>query len=374
MNIALKKTRVTERNPQFYRTRKALLFLPLLVIPLLILGFWNFHHQQRNQVSVQNQNRSLDTSLPGAKFDKHQKAGNKMSFYDLAKQDSARQQSANNNPLLQKFGFKSVTGSPANTGHNPALTTAYADPNVTRINQKLADINREISQPQTAALPAQAGNTVQDKAFSQQVNKLEVMMKAMNNNKGDDPQMQQLTKMLGQIQDIQHPELVKAETKPVVPVDDPFKAARAIIDGKQKVRQAGAVKLRLNDSLTVKGQVIPKGTLVYGTANITNQRLLIAIKNIRIGQSIIPVDLAVYYTDGMPGVPAPEAELGEAAGEGADNAMQSMEFLSMDQSLATQAAAGGIGAAKSLFSKKVKRIVVHLKDGDAVLLRNNQIH
>jgi len=187
MNTTLK------HPPQFYRTRKALLLLPLLFIPLLALLFWNFQRHPAAQVT--SSGSSLNTSLPGAKFDKHQKAGNKMSFYDQAKQDSSKQQSDNNNPLLQKFGFKTTPNNAAAT-HNSLLTSGYADPNVVKINQKLADINREISQPQPAVAPA-TGNTVQDKAFTQQMNKLETMMKAMNGNSEPDPQMQQLSKMLG---------------------------------------------------------------------------------------------------------------------------------------------------------------------------------
>jgi Conjugative transposon, TraM len=344
------------------KKQQALLVLPFIIVAFAALGF-QVLRPKKEAIPVM---QGLNTTLPTAQFDKHEKPQNKMSFYTQATLDSAKQQSNNNSPFLKQLGFKSKT--PANVA--ATSPNDFSDPNVVRINQKLADINRQISQPQAPPTTLPVNKPVPDKNLNEQVSKLETLMKGMNSSQGTDPQMQQLGKMLEQIQQIQHPE------KTIHKIDsaaNPFKAVSASIDGKQKVRQAGAVKLKLNDSIVVKSQVIPKGTLVYGTANITNQRLLIAIKNIRLGQSIIPVDLSVYYTDGMPGVPAPEAEFGEAAAGGADNAMQSMEFLSMDQSLATQAAAGGISAAKSLFSKKVKRIVVHLKDGDAVLLRNNQI-
>ena len=74
----------------------------------------------------------------------------------------------------------------------------------------------------------------------------------------------------------------------------------------------------------------------------------------------------------MPGIPAPEAEIVGAAGGGADNAIASMQLMTMDQSLGAQAAAGGIQAAKGLFSKKVKTIKVKLKDGFQVLLKINK--
>ena len=86
----------------------------------------------------------------------------------------------------------------------------------------------------------------------------------------------------------------------------------------------------------------------------------------------MPVDLSVYDMDAMAGIRAPDAITEDAMRSGTDNAIQSMQLMSMDQSLATQAAGAGVEAAKTLFGKKVKHIKVTLKDGYPVLLRNNQ--
>lgn len=359
------------RTPQFYRMRKALLVLPLIALPLFTLAFWNFHRLSNGEQTLPVHTQGLSLSLPGATFDKKSKPVTKMTIYDQAQQDSVRQQQSNNNPLLQKLGFASHANNAA--AHNTTLASNDADPNVMKINQKLADINREISQPQQPAQQNYSSPAQPDKSFNKQVDKLELMMKAINgNNSGSDPQMQQLSKMLAQIQVIQHPEMVKKDS--VKAAENVFKAIPAIIDGSQKILQGSAVRLKLSDSIRIKSLLIPKGTLAFGTATITNQRLLIEIKNIRLDNNIIPVGLVVYDKDGMVGVPAPEAELGGAAGEGANDAVENMQLLSMDASLGAQAAAGGISAAKNLFSKKVRKIKVHLKNGYPVLLRNNTIH
>ncbi len=137
--------------------------------------------------------------------------------------------------------------------------------------------------------------------------------------------------------------------------------------------QGASIKLRLQDTITLSGQLIPKGHEITGTCRITNQRLLLDIKNIRLGTSIIPVDLSVYSLDGMAGINAPEAELADAAGMGADDAVRSIGMYGVDQGIATQVAGAGIDAAKSLFSKKIRKIKVKLEAGTAVLLRNNQL-
>jgi len=353
-----------EHTLQFRRKRKALLVLPLVIVLFATIGFIALGGGKPAAVATDNK-PGLNATLPGATFDKHEKAKDKMSFYDQAKLDSARQQSNNNNPLIQHFGVNNKATDPV-----PGSTPLYQDLTVTRINQRLADLNKQISQP--PAQPVPVSKPAADPQLSGQIDRLETLMKGVKSD-GPDPQMQQLSKMLEQLQNLQHPELVKTAVRKDSAAANPFLAIPATIDGNQKIRQSGAVKLRLNDTIRVNAQVIPKGTPVFGVANITNQRLLIEIKNVRLGEAIIPVNLTVYAMDGMPGVPAPEAELSEAAGSGADNALQSMQFLSMDQSLATQAAAGGITAAKSLFSKKVKRVTVHLKNGSAVLLRDNRV-
>lgn len=198
------------------------------------------------------------------------------------------------------------------------------------------------------------------------------MMKSINSaGAGADPGMKQLSKMLTQIQNIQNPEST-TEKKSVNKPEKPFKAIAATIDGKQKVRDGGAVKLKLTESVTLKGQHFPIGQEVYGTGQITNQRLVVRISNIRFDQQIVPVDLIVYSLDGMPGIPAPEAELSSEVGSNANTALQNMQILSMDQSIASQAAAGGVNAAKGLFSKKIRKIKVKLDDQFPVLLKINK--
>jgi len=356
---------------QFKRTRKLLLFLPLLILPLLTFAFWKFNGHNPI-VGDQTKSQGLNTHLPGAKFDQHAKALDKMSFYQQAVQDSGKARMTGGNPLLQKYGSKQ--NSSGSAAINPLVANS-TDPNVSRINQKLAEINQQINQSQTVSKPAvnTTGNGAPNKSFDKEISKLETMMKTMNASSGNDPELQQLSSLLGQIQAIQNPELTKTKNKPDDgKPDTPFSAIPAIVDGNQKVLQGGVVRVRLADTIRIKGALLAKGQLLFGSCNITNQRLLLDIKNIRLGRAIIPVSLTVFSLDGLAGIPAPEAELAGAAGDGVNNALQEMQLLSMDQSLATQAASAGINAAKGLLSKKVRRVKVKLKNGFPILLRNNQ--
>lgn len=332
------------------KQRKFLLVLPLLVIPFMTVAFWALGGGKNQNQQLVN-NRGLDTDLPEAQF-KDKDKSDKMSVYQAAQHDST--QNGVSPAFLKSMGLTKDS-------------VATPDDQAQRIQAKLAQLNSQLNQPQPTR-PV----TSYDEPDPQQVKQLKKMMQRMNGgNNQPDPEMQQLNKMLDKIQAIQNPSSVSA-LAPKPEASTPFRAIPAVIDGKQKVADGAAVKLKLTDTVTLKNQVLPKGQELYGVCQVTNQRLLLTIQNIRLEKQIIPVNLTVFSLDGMPGIPAPEAELGGAAGNGADNAIQSMQFLTMDQSLGAQAAAGGVNAAKSLFSKKVKKIKVKLDDAYPVLLKINR--
>src|ERR1700744_4298344 len=114
---------------QFRRKRKALLVLPFIIVALCALCFYALGGGRRSQPVIATTNQGLNTTLPSAQFDKHEKPKDKMSFYTQATLDSAKQHSNNNSPFLKQLGFKS-SGSNARATTNPALTSAYIDPNV----------------------------------------------------------------------------------------------------------------------------------------------------------------------------------------------------------------------------------------------------
>jgi hypothetical protein len=118
--------------------------------------------------------------------------------------------------------------------------------------------------------------------------------------------------------------------------------------------------------------MVPAGQELFGLCQVSNQRLILRIGSIRLGNAILPVDLSVYDMDAMEGIRAPEALTEEALRSGAGNAVQGVQLLGADPSLGTQLAGAGVEAAKGLFSRKVRHIRVKLKDGYPLLLRNNQ--
>jgi hypothetical protein len=349
------------------RKRKMLLVLPLLLLPFLALAFYALGGGKGNLANGNQQiSKGLNTTLPGAQL-QHEKAQDKMALYDKAMRDSASAKSRSSNNAFAALGWDTARSAQP----NKSIPAISAQTNETKINQKLAEINRQISQPEPVT--HYPNNYSSANSASPDLDRMEKLIKSKERENTPDPEMKQLNTMLDKIMQIQNPGLAKEkQTDKPVSKDSAFKAIPAMIDGNQKVMNGGVVKLRLQDTIRINGVTFPKGQSLSGSCTVTNQRLLLDIKNIRLGTSILPVNLTVFSLDGMQGINAPEAELGGAAGNGANGALENMEFLSMDQSVSTQAATAGINAAKGLLGKKVKRIRVKLKGGITVLLRNNK--
>lgn len=339
------------------KQRKFYLVLPLLVIPFLTMAFWALDGGQgRSEPAAYV--AGLDTDLPEAQF-RDKERGDKLSIYQAAQRDSSK------DGISPAF-LNAIGMSPDSV---KAQTATAADPDVqaAQLQAKLAQLHRQISEPaSTAQTP------VYEPEEPAQLKRLNRLMRQTGQRAGtEDPELRQLDRMLDKLQAIQNPATAEAPNA-TKENTKPFRAIPALVDGKQKIANGAAVKLKLTDTVRIKGQLLPSGQVIFGSAQITNQRLLVQVKNIRLETQIIPVDLTVFSEDGMPGIPAPEAELSGVSASNADQTLQSLQVMSMDQSLGAQAAAGGINAAKDLFSKKVRKIKVKLRDKYPVLLKINR--
>ncbi|WEK20438.1 MAG: conjugative transposon protein TraM [Candidatus Pedobacter colombiensis] len=339
------------------RKNRFLLVLPLLVFFPLLAYVVFFGAKDKFSSEKEEVPQGINASLPDAKLAKVDPV-TKLGFYELAGKDTAKFRSS----LVE---------------NRIDLSSRGVDPQAERINERLAALNQELAKPASSPAIKDRYTQVQSVNMKSDVDRLEMLMKSMQGQKEQDPEMQQLGGMLQQIIDIQHPELVKERVAQsgsrVINSDSLFRAVPAVIVTKKRIVHGASIELSLLDSVWLKGQLIPKGHRVFGVCRVTNQRVLIDIKNIRLGNSIVPTSLSVYSLDGMEGLNAPEAMLTDALNGGTIDASSSIGLGSFDQSLVTQVAGAGIDAAKGLLSKKLRRVKVSLKAGEKVLLRNNQI-
>ena len=352
---------------EFLRKRKMLLFLPVLVLPLLTFAFWKLGGGSGGPKQTGTPPQGINTDLPGADL-KNQKPEGKLDIYERRKQETVTDAV----DAFSALRFDTARHTGLTTGSSPNPGASAAEANETAIRQRLAQINQEIGRPSPPlASPVHQAQVYPD---NNNLDRMEKLVRGRAGQQQQDPEMQQLNAMLEKIIDIQHPERrdtsLGMQVKPRL--DSLYKAFRAVIAENQKVTGGSTVKLRLIDTLITSRQIIPKGQLLYGVCQLTNQRLILNIGTIRLGTSILPVNLSVYDLDAMPGINAPEAIVTDAIRGGTGNALQSIGLMGIDQTVTAQLAGASLEAAKGLLGKKIKPVKVRLKAGYLVLLRDNE--
>ena len=146
----------------------------------------------------------------------------------------------------------------------------------------------------------------------------------------------------------------------------------AVVSRDQTLVSGASVEMRLEQHALVGGRTIPRGTPLWGKASLSGERLLLAVSSVRLGNEVLPVNLEVFDMDGMAGVRVEGSINRDAAKASADEVVGSLGVTSLDPSLAGQATAAGIQAARSLISRKVRLVRVTLKAGYRVLLKNSK--
>jgi conjugative transposon TraM protein len=424
-----------QRSQAFLRKRKMMVVLPLLVLPFLTMAFWALGGGNATIIE-KKQTQGLNLQLPNANL-KDDKLADKMSFYDEADKDSIklaeqmrndpyyRHQDSMQNVYLKEL--EQVTQSSAekfnqspvlqNKGLKISPYDQTKSPAEERVMKKLTELNSALNQPEqniSSDGMKDEYKSMKNLGFGNDVDKLENMMQTLNKSNGDDPEIKQLDGTLEKILDIQHPERVKDRIKEkslknkevVFPITktpkeenislldsgkknpnkesaffglsdesslDENNAIEAAVHESEILVNGAVVKLRLLNDVYINGSLIPKGNFVFGIASLNAERLEVEINSIRYNQSLYPVKLEVYDIDGLPGIYIPGAITRDVAKQSLDNSLQLMELSSMDPSLKAQAATAGIGAAKTLFSKKVKQVKIMVKAGYKVLLRDKNI-
>jgi conjugative transposon TraM protein len=402
------------------RKRKALLILPLLVIPFLTLAFWAMGGG-KGEKEKQSNSSGLNMQLPNAHL-KDNKGENKLSFYDEAEKDSARfREEIKSDPLFQLHAPKD-TGLLAHGNKTFDLKPDnYKDPNEEKVYAKLAELNQQLNN-NVSTTREKPGQLEASSVKKEDVDRLEGLMQHVNKDSGNDPEMAQLNGMMEKILDIQHPERVRDTLKQnslehkrqVFPVtmqeytdnislsvndtlfngkadtlsrmngsngfyslnDQPStdvnqNAIEAAIHETQTVVSGATVKLRLLSDVYIAGRLVPKSNFVFGTASLNGERLNITVTGVRYQNSLLPVALSAYDMDGLEGIYIPGAISRDVAKQSSDNALQSVGLNNLDPSIGIQAAGAGIQAAKNLISKKVKLVKVTVKAGYQVLLKDN---
>ena len=147
----------------------------------------------------------------------------------------------------------------------------------------------------------------------------------------------------------------------------------ACVQGDQTITDGQTVRLRLLEPMRVSGRTIPRNTPLVGTARLQGERLEIGIISLEHQGNIIPVELAVYDSDGQAGIFVPgsmETDAAKEIGANMGSSLGSSINISTDAGaqLASDLGKGVIQGVSQYISKKMRTVRVHLKSGYRVLL------
>ena len=147
----------------------------------------------------------------------------------------------------------------------------------------------------------------------------------------------------------------------------------ACVHGAQSVTDGQTVRLRLLEPMAVAGRTIPRNAVVGGTGKRQGERLDIESTSLEYDGTIIPVELAVYDTDGQPGIFIPNSMEMNAVREVAANMGGSLGSsinisTNAGAQLASDLGKGLIQGTSQYIAKKMRTVKVHLKAGYRVML------
>ena len=151
----------------------------------------------------------------------------------------------------------------------------------------------------------------------------------------------------------------------------------ACVHANQTITDGQVVRLRLLEAMRVADKVIPRNTVVVGSARVQGERLGIELSSIEYGGTIIPVELSVFDSDGQEGIFIPGSMEIDAVKEIAANMGSSLGSsinisTNAGAQLASDLGKGVIQGTSQYIAKKMRTVKVHLKAGYKVLLYQNE--
>lgn len=147
----------------------------------------------------------------------------------------------------------------------------------------------------------------------------------------------------------------------------------AVVASNQSVTDGESVKLRTTEPMWAGSRLIPRNTVIVGSARVQGERMEIEISSIECEGSIYDVELQVYDSDGQEGINIPNSMESDALHEiGANMGSTMGSSINISTNTGAQIASdvgrGLINGVSQYLNKKLRTVKVHLKAGYRVML------
>lgn len=216
------------------RKRKALMIMPLLVLPFVILCFWALGGGKDGQQEIPVRSTGLNSLLPAAQLDN--KPMDKLSMYKQAEKDSiARKEADRYDPFAQWMPDNTHPDIPGQGDHYPshivenpfspgaATGNTYGnkekqrqaqDINEAKVRERLTELEKVLASHPADSLPTASSDLLAKSGLDPEIDQVNTRMQDISvENDQQDPELAQMNAMLSKILDIQHPSLVRERLK-----------------------------------------------------------------------------------------------------------------------------------------------------------------
>nr|WP_018075118.1 conjugative transposon protein TraM [Dysgonomonas mossii] len=151
----------------------------------------------------------------------------------------------------------------------------------------------------------------------------------------------------------------------------------ACIHEDQSVMDGQNVRIRLLEPLQAGNIIVPKNNLITGTVRVQGERLDISITSMEYEGNIIPVELAVYDSDGQKGLFVPSSLEMQALNEGMANIGAGLgSSFTVNQNagaaIVSDLTRSVLQGSSQYLSKKLRTVQVKLKANYQILLYTKQ--
>lgn len=346
----------------YLKKNKPLLFLPLVLIPFIVLIFYVLGGGEKEEKEEQKQKeqqvaKGANYTLPDA--DKSVAIYDKMDNYSLKKEvttshdyniagetDSTNEQSLEEETLTEE----QLLSEKKNLYKNDPVPELNADVStdlMAHIRQKEKTVRDDLENSQAET---KSQNEDQDSALDEQNKKqlndpkrsttiaptgIEELDKVFRQNSRLAKQNDSLNLRLKETTSInqkleaeknKRSTLEKGGKSGFKPKDTAVPVIEAEVYETTTVLTGNRVKLRLLEEAWLNGVKIPVNTFLYGICEVSNERLQIEVLQIPVGEKFVRVEVTVCDLDGLPGLYVPDNASRKVAKEVGSSANTSSMF------------------------------------------------
>lgn len=328
----------------FLKRNKALLILPLALLPFVVLIFYILGGGQNVNSSVADTNRQ-NTKQPGANYqlpgaDRSIKIQDKMEAYLQEKSQVVSTHDYNitgedsTNKEFQQSGQDAVPTETISLKEDGKANADVSNNLLAHIKQKEQQVQKELEGGSSKDQPCAKGrgrNKASDKqvAYSKTVTNpkqrkkqpalqktgIEELDKVFDDNtrlsKQNDSLSYSLKRANQKLKELEANktasfDIQKEQSKGFDGETASNHMIKAEVYETVTVLDGNRVKFRLLENCQVNGRAILRNTFFYGTCKIKNERLDIHVSQLPDGNGFLPVDLSIHDLDGLEGLYVPD--------------------------------------------------------------------